>query len=359
MSETKKLLPTLWRSRVVQVVVALVVVGAIAGGWIWHARALPKNAAFRWGDVVATKADLREKATAMRALYGIELPAEGKERRQFWKDLAKSEALGRIMADQARKKDLTVSSGEAEAALTKFVEQVYGSGSDGEKTFADALVTAGTSRDAVVAEIRRQLLTLELYDKVTGDIKEPTEVEAKGAFERWTCHFGTPERRRLSNVVVLDEKSAKEAVAALAGGSPWASVVKTYSQDQATVDKGGDLGLRSEDELDAAYAEAAFSAERGRVFGPVKTEGGWNIGRVESVVAHEPAAFEDVKAAVMLAELNQRKSKSWRTWITKQLKAADVEYADSYRPQDPYAAPDEREMTGQEQLSDCESGDTP
>lgn len=359
MSETNKLLTTLWRSRVLRVVVALVAVGAIAGGLIWRARALPEDAAFRWGEVIVTKADLREKATAMRALYGVELPDAAKERRRFWKDLAKSEALGRIMTDQARQKDLSVSSGEADAALTKFVEQVYGSGSDGEKTFADALVTAGTSRDAVIAEIRRQLLTLELYDKVTGDIDEPTEAEAKASFERWTCHFGTPERRRLSNVVVLDEKTAKEVVAALTAGSPWDDVVATYSQDRATADKGGDLGLRSEHELDAAYAEEAFTAERGRVFGPVKTEGGWNIGRVEGVVAHQPAAFEDVKAAVMLAELNQRKSKDWRTWISKQLEAADVEYADSYRPKDPFAAPDEREMTGQEQLTDCDAGDKP
>lgn len=359
MSEIKKTLVTLWRSRGFRVVVALAAVGAIAGGWIWHARALPKDAAFRSGDVVVTKADLREKATAMRALYGVELPDAAAERRRFWKDLAKSEALGRIMTDQARKKDLSVSSGEAEAALTKFVENVYGTGSDGEKTFADALVTAGTSRDAVVAEIRRQLLTLELYDEVTGDIEEPTESEAKAAFERWTCHFGTPERRRLSNVVVLDEKTAKEVVAALTAGSSWEGVVSTYSQDQATAEKGGDLGLRSEGELDAAYAEAAFAAEGGRVFGPVRTEGGWNIGRVESVVAHRPAVFEDVKAAVVLAELNQRKSKSWRAWISKRLKAADVEYADGYRPKDPFAAPDEREMTGQEQLTDCDSGDTP
>lgn len=359
MSETNNILTTLWRSRVLRVVVALVAVGAVAGSLIWRARALPEDAAFRWGEIVVTKADLREKATAMRALYGVEVPGAAEERRRFWKDLAKSEALGRIMNAQARKKDVSVSSGEAQAALKKFVEQVYGPGGDGEKTFADALVTAGTSRDAVAAEIRRQLLTLELYDKVTGDIDEPTETEAKASFERWTCHFGTPERRRLSNVVVLDEKTAKEVVAALSSGSPWNAVVTTYSQDQATADKGGDLGLRSEAELDAEYAKAAFAAERGRVFGPVKTEGGWNVGRVEDVVARQPAAFEEVKAAVMLAELNQRKSKDWRTWITKQLRAADVEYADRYRPKDPFAAPDEREMTGHEGLTDCDEGDNP
>lgn len=345
-----------WRSRKLHAAVAAVAVVGVVLGLVWHARRLPSDAAFRVDDTVVTKTQMRSQATAMRALYGIELPDDAKKRSAYWRDLAKSDALGRVLARQAAARHLEVSTADATQTLEKFVEGAYGPGSDGKKAFADALVTAGTSRDAVVREIQRQLLTLKLYDDVTRSVPKPSTSSTKAAFRRWSCHFDTPERRQIRNIVVLDRATAQEVRDALDGGAPFAAQVASYSRDQATVDKGGDLGLRRQDEFEPAFGKAAFGAARGSYFGPVKTEGGWNVGVVDRVVASVPARFAHVKGSVALAELNQLKSTKWRSWISDRLKDADVDYADQYRPSDPFAAP-AAGVRGEEDLADCPGGD--
>jgi peptidyl-prolyl cis-trans isomerase C len=342
-----------WRSLRGRLIAVLIIAVTVVLGLVWHARQLPADAVYRLDGTVVSTTHLRHEATAMRALYGVELPEDPAQRATFWKDLAKSDALARVLAERAAERKITVSRADGEQALTTFVTQAYGPGSDGEKAFADALVTAGTSRAAVVREVQRQLLTVKLYDAVTGGIEAATETETRKAFDRWSCHFGTPEKRQLKNIVVLDEGTAKKVRRDLDAGGSFDAAVAAYSKDEATVAKAGNLGLHSRDELEAAYGKAAFGAARGADFGPVKTEGGWNVGLVVRVVPRVGSAYGEVKSMVALADLNQRKSRAWRSWITAQLRDAQVEYADRYRPAKPYAAPEQAHQPGEEQLDAC------
>jgi peptidyl-prolyl cis-trans isomerase C len=148
-----------------------------------------------------------------------------------------------------------------------------------------------------------------------------------------------PERRHLLNIVVETKKVAEQVADQLENGASFAGLARQVSLDPATRDKGGDLGLRVEDELDPTYAESAFGADEGAVFGPVRSQYGWNVGLVKEVVPGEPYPFAQVKQTLLESLTNAAKLDVWRSFLRDALADADVEYAADYRPDDPDSLP--------------------
>lgn len=114
----------------------------------------------------------------------------------------------------------------------------------------------------------------------------PAEVAAYYNANRVT--FGGVEQRRLSQVVLPDAAKAQAFVAALGAGESFATAAQRLAgaapEDVA-------LGLLTETKYaaasNAALAKQVFGAASGAVVGPVKTDFGFNVVRVDTVV---PAA---------------------------------------------------------------------
>ncbi|CAN5924034.1 hypothetical protein BH11MYX4_BH11MYX4_37890 [soil metagenome] len=98
-------------------------------------------------------------------------------------------------------------------------------------------------RDSMLAEARKSA-------PVPADVPEP---EVRAWFEAHRAEYKDPERRRLSVVVLRDEASAREALAAakkVASSAQWGEIVRAKSVDpqaraNVPVDLAGDLGIVS------------------------------------------------------------------------------------------------------------------
>jgi peptidyl-prolyl cis-trans isomerase C len=91
--------------------------------------------------------------------------------------------------------------------------------------------------------------------------------------------------------------------------------------------------------LEKPYADAAFGAAQGAVFGPVRTQSGWNVGVVTAIqpsVPADPAALHEPLKQQLLLE---RQGERWREFLGGELAAADVRYADDFLPADPDSLP--------------------
>lgn len=122
-------------------------------------------------------------------------------------------------------------------------------------------------------------------------------------------------------------------------GVPFGRLVERYSIDESTRGKGGALGTLTADQLESGYAREAFAAAEGGFFGPVQTPQGWNVGRVTAVEASEPTSYDRVKDALKARLSYEAKLKAWNAFLTDQVKAADLVYADDYQPADPDQLP--------------------
>lgn len=330
-----------WRRLIPAWALGLLVLAVVAAGGAWwfttHS-GLPDGAVLQVADEVVTDDDYRERQAAFKAMYGIEAPT-GDDAAAFRRDAAKSIAVGLVLEDAARERGVTVSATNVDATLTSYVESFFGVGEEGATRYLDALGQAGASEEDVRTEVSRQLLVARLFQDVTTDVEPATDDEVRQAFAERRCDLQKPEQRELRNIVVPTRREAAAIRNGIARGVPFTQLTLKRSIDQATRTKGGSLGLLAAEDLEPDYAAEAFSVPRGEYFGPVESQYGWNVGQVVRVVAAGQASFEETR--VPLAELlvDERRSAVWRTWLEEQLVAADVEYADEYRPDDPTAPP--------------------
>ncbi|PXY20630.1 parvulin peptidyl-prolyl isomerase [Prauserella flavalba] len=326
------------------VVLVLLLGGGTAGYFWWKSGELPDGVAFRVGDKMVTVDDVNKEMDTLRALYGVQRPTDANALDRYWRDGAKAQAVSIVLDDAARAQNITIADKTARDVLSRYIAQQIGEGPSARDEFVRALGNAGTSEQAVLTEIKRQLALNQLFDQVTAG-QTVTDEEVRQAFDQRRAQLGTPERRHLRNIVVRTKEEADQVLADIRGGSTFEDVAARTSLD-STRTAGGDLGELSSDQLDESYRGPAFSARPGTVFGPVQNEHGWNVGKVEQVLPPIPAEFEQVKGRLKDTLLLEKSLRVWRDWLAEQIKRADVQYADRYLPADPDAPPGDDSIPG-------------
>ncbi|WP_433503177.1 peptidyl-prolyl cis-trans isomerase [Pseudonocardia halophobica] len=336
--------PATRRGRIVLAAVLAVVLLAGAGGgvWWWTTR-LPDGVAFRVAGQDVTVADLDQEVQTLSALYGMQVPdrtADPGGYDRFRRDMAKASAIGRVVDAAAAEQHVVVPDKQVQDFLARYISQYFGDGADSRSKFVAALGDAGTSEQAVDRELARQMAASRLFDQVTKDVPAVTDADVDAAFVERKDALATPERRTLSNIVVPDEATATRLKAQIDGGAPFADVARASSADQATKAQGGAIGTLAAAQLEQGFADAAFAAPQGGVFGPVQTTHGWNVGVVTAIqpgAPADPAAVREPLKAQLQAE---RRNDAWRSFLGARLADAAVRYADDYLPADPDGLPE-------------------
>lgn len=310
---------------------------------------LPDGVAFEVGGRRVTETELEERIEVLGALYGITPPEKEAEREQFRRDTAKSYAVSLLLEREADNRDVAVSDKQARDTLTSFIEQELGEGQEAYNQFIDTLGQEGATEQAVLDEITRQLELGELFNTVTEDHRQVGRQRLEEAFQQRRDELGAPQTREIRNIVVDSEAAAEDVIAQLESGADFAELARESSLDGSTREDGGDLGRLSKDQLEKDYGQAAFSAEEGEVFGPVHNDYGWNVGRVENINPAEEATFDEVADDLRAQLQNEQTLGAWRDWLAERIRAADVAYADQYRPDDPDAPPNLEHGPGNQQ----------
>ncbi|MDN5747984.1 MAG: peptidyl-prolyl cis-trans isomerase [Pseudonocardia sp.] len=327
-------LPRTWAGRAAAAAVVVLLVAAGGGAVWWQSTALPADAAFRLDGRVVTVEQLDQRVTALRALYGVTAPEDPAGADAFRRDVAKSIVISDILDQEALARGVVVADKQVADARDRYIEEQFGPG--GRDAFVRALGNVGTSEDAVLDEIRRQMTVRLLMRDVVGTIVV-TDEELRAAYTERQDTLGTPERRTLRNIVVETEEQARAVVDELRAGAPFEQVAAARSRDQSTRDAGGVLGDLARAELEGPVGDAAFAVAPGELYGPVQGQFGWNVGRVDAVTPFVPASFDQVADGLRQALEVERGMSVWQDWIAQQVRDADVVYADDYRPADPDA----------------------
>ena len=128
---------------------------------------------------------------------------------------------------------------------------------------------------------------------------KPTEKEMRDYYDAHRSDYAATEVRTLRQVVTQDEGLATRIAARVKGGEDFAAVAKEaldYS------DQDLQLGSLSEEDLanttGEAVAEAAFQADKGETVGPIQSDFGYHVVKVDEVQRSEAKPFEAVKAEI-------------------------------------------------------------
>ena len=76
----------------------------------------------------------------------------------------------------------------------------------------------------------------------------------------------------------------------------FATLAKQVSKDAGSAAQGGDLGWSERNAFVGPFADAVFAMKEGELRGPVKTEFGYHVVKLDGIEAARTKAFEEVRA---------------------------------------------------------------
>jgi peptidyl-prolyl cis-trans isomerase D len=129
-----------------------------------------------------------------------------------------------------------------------------------------------------------------------------TDADLHAAYEQNRSRLEVPERRRGSHILITgkDDASAlaqaQQVMALAKSGKDFAALAKQYSQDPGSAKNGGDLGLADRNAFVGPFSDALFSMKVGEIRGPVKTQFGYHIIRLDEIQAGKGKSFEEARA---------------------------------------------------------------
>jgi peptidyl-prolyl cis-trans isomerase C len=136
-----------------------------------------------------------------------------------------------------------------------------------------------------------------------------TDAEEHKVYDDAIKQMGTQQevhaRHILIRAAASDEKASEAAkkkieaiIARLKKGEDFVTVAKETTEDPSGKANGGDLGYFTKDQMVPEFSKAAFALKKGEISGPVKTEFGWHVIKVEDTRIKPPPKFDEVKAQI-------------------------------------------------------------
>jgi peptidyl-prolyl cis-trans isomerase D len=142
--------------------------------------------------------------------------------------------------------------------------------------------------------------------------------------------FTQPEQRRVRHILIQaadpkEDAAAKAKADALLkraqSGEDFSKLAKENSQDLGSAQQGGDLGWSDRKVWVAPFADAAFSMKEGEIRGPVKTQFGYHILKLDGI---QPATVKTFEQSRNDLETEYRRNEAERLFNAAQDQLADA-----------------------------------
>jgi len=146
--------------------------------------------------------------------------------------------------------------------------------------------------------------------------EEPSSDDIMAYYKAHQDDFKQNEKRVLDYVLLeikpskadslLIQRQVEDLLADARSGKDFAQLAEIYSADPGSAEKGGDLGYFKRGAMVKPFADAAFSAKRGEIVGPVQTQYGIHIIKVED--KRRQNGEDEVKARHILLKIEPSNS---------------------------------------------------
>ncbi|NIS89193.1 MAG: hypothetical protein GTN98_03770 [Woeseiaceae bacterium] len=169
----------------------------------------------------------------------------------------------------------------------------------------DTMFLTEESADVEFIEVRR--------DAVAESI-EVTEEALLQYYEDNQDRYLQDEQRQARHILILSgddeaaaEAEANELLARIQSGESFEALAAEHSDDGSTASDGGNLGVLTRSQLPDELGGAIFSMQAGEVGGPVQTDFGFHVIRLDEILEQGPLPLDQVRAE-LLSELRGREA---------------------------------------------------
>jgi foldase protein PrsA len=240
-------------------------------------------------------------------------------------DGLRDQSLGLLIASQwlegeATDQGIKVTPAEVNKQIEDQRKQQYPKKADFEK----ALKESGFSLTDLQFQTRLQTLQEKLVSKIQKGAGTVTPAQISAYYEKNKSRFGSAETRNVLIVLTKDKATADKAKSAIRDGESFSSVAKKYSTDAGSKNQGGKLTV-TKGQQEPAFDDAVFKASEGALLGPLKTQFGYYVVRVQKVTKATQQSLKEATPTIkqVLQQEAQQKavadfSEDYRTkWTDK------------------------------------------
>ncbi|MET0497641.1 MAG: SurA N-terminal domain-containing protein [Steroidobacteraceae bacterium] len=160
-----------------------------------------------------------------------------------------------------------------------------------------------------------------------------TEQALKDYYAQVKERFESPERRKARHVLITAtdgvddaaaQKKAQEVLDKAKGGADFAQLAKDNSKDPGSAAQGGDLGWAQRGMFVGPFEDALFAMQPGEIRGPIKTQFGYHVIRLDEVEKGKLRTFEEARPDL---EAEYRKERSETLFYDESQKLADQSFS--------------------------------
>ncbi|MBQ8803808.1 MAG: peptidylprolyl isomerase [Tyzzerella sp.] len=166
--------------------------------------------------------------------------------------------------------------------------------------------------EKIIANAKRDVLAQMAMRELLKDIAVSDE-EVKTFFEENRDYYKKDATVSAKHILVDSEEKCNEILASITSGEKAFEDAAKESSTCPSGQRGGDLGEFGKGQMVKEFEEAAFAAEIGQVVGPVKTQFGYHLIKVEKKNEAALASFEEVKESIRQMLLQQKQGEVYNT----------------------------------------------
>ena len=169
---------------------------------------------------------------------------------------------------------------------------------------------------AQLARVKEQMLVQYAINKAVGSVKV-TDAEAKKFFDENPEQFEGQPTVSASHILVETEEQAVSVLTAIQNGEiSFEDAAKAYSSCPSSA-QGGSLGEFGRGQMVAEFDTACFEMEVGEVRGPVKTQFGYHLIRLDGKNEGEAVDFETIREQLKEHLLSEKQQKAYQSRINQ------------------------------------------
>jgi foldase protein PrsA len=258
---------------------------------------------------------IAQAAAAAKATKGAKTPSQKELKSQCatqYKSL-QSEVLGFLISSswvlgEAGSLGVKVSDKEVKKQFEKIKTQQFPKAAE----FQKFLSTSGQTVSDLLLRVKLNLLSSKIQQKIVKQKSKVSQAEIAKYYKENPKRFGVAEKRDLLIILTKTEAQAKSAKQEVESGKSFESVAKKVSIDPTSKSNGGKLPGVVKGQEEKALDTAVFSAQKGKLTGPIKTPFGYYIFEVQKVTPGTQQTLKQAEASIksQLTATHQQKALS-------------------------------------------------
>ncbi len=217
------------------------------------------------------------------------------------------------LLQEASARKLTAKPATVQKQLDDQIKQSFPKQAD----FQNFLKSSGMSMQDLLFRVKIDVLTQQVRQKIVAGNAKVSDAAIQAYYTKNQARFSQPERRDLLVVLTKTEAAANKAKAALKSGTPWATVAKKYSIDQASKSQGGKLPGVAKGQQEKSFDSAIFGAKKGVVVGPVKTQFGYYVFKVTAITKASQQTAAQAHDTILNIIRSQQEQNTLNKFVTQ------------------------------------------